>query len=74
MKTKGGYEIENFRKLEEPIENGILESQIYSGLVKQVPWRTGGFRPENQEITWDRFGRCRNWGREDCFIDVPESC
>jgi len=62
MKTKGGFIIENFRKLETPIEHGILEPHIYEGLVKNIP--------TVKNNRWDKFGRCSNFQREDCFIEV----
>lgn len=71
MFTKGNYKIENFKKLDEPIKRGILEPHIYSGKVIDVPhvWKEG---VGSYEITWDKFGRCNNWNREDCFIDVSK--
>ncbi len=71
MKTKGGFEIENFRKLEEPITHGILEPHIYSGFVKKVANKFDE-GSGNYEITWDKFGRCANLNREDIFIDILE--
>lgn len=69
MKTKGNFKIENFRKLDEPVKRGLLEPHIYSGKVIDVPKiYAEGF--DTYEITWDKFGRCSNWNREDCFIDV----
>ncbi len=74
MVTIGGYEIESFRKLEIPINNGNLEPHVYSGKVVDVPTllnkKTGKTECQTYEITWDRFGRCSNWNRKDCFIDV----
>jgi len=69
MKTKGGFIIENFKTLETPIERGILEPHIYEGLVKNIP--TVKNKKEDFVITWDKFGRCSNFQREDCFIEVP---
>lgn len=69
MKTKGGFIIENFKTLETPIEHGILEPHIYGGLVKNVPTTDDKF--EDFVITWDKFGKCSNWKRSDCFIEVP---
>lgn len=70
MKTKGGFTIENFKILEAPIEHGILEPHIYTGLAKNVP-RTGD-DSRDYLLTWDKFGRCSNFQREDCFIEVSE--
>lgn len=78
MKTKGGYEVQDFKKLETPINNGILEPHLYEGIVKDVPkmisqgesnWKVIGGEAEDMKITWDQFGRCSNWNREDCFIE-----
>lgn len=69
MKTLGGYNIINFKKLDTPIENGILEAHIYSGTVLGVPSHIDG-HSTNFDITWDKFGRCQNWQRKDCFIDM----
>ena len=69
MKTKGGFIIENFKKLEIPIEHGILEPHIYEGLVKNIP--TYDNKKEDFIITWDKFGKCLNLLREDCFIEIP---
>lgn len=68
MKTIGGYEVVNFKKLEKPIEHGMLEPHIYSGVIKDVPTVKG--KKQDFETTWDKFGRCSNWQREDCFIVI----
>lgn len=71
MFTKGNYKIENFKKLDVPIKRGILEPHIYSGKVLDLP---NGYNKGTYtcEITWDKFGRCSNWLRQDCFIDVSK--
>jgi len=68
MKTKGGYDIAYFTRLEKPIDRGNLMEHIYSGTVLQVQTRLG---VKDTIITWDKLGRCSNLKREDCFIDVP---
>lgn len=70
MKTNGGFKIKNFKELKKPIKHGALEPHIYEGLVKNVP--TIGDKKEDYLITWDKFGRCANWNRSDCFINVKE--
>lgn len=40
MKTKSGLEILDFKKLETPIDRGILESHIYEGIITDVPMTT----------------------------------
>lgn len=67
MKTLGGYIIESFVKLEKPILNGILEPHIYQGIIKNVPMSDND---EDFLVTWDKFGRCNNNARKDCYIDV----
>ncbi len=65
--TKSGLIIENFKKLDTPIDRGFLEPHIYEGTIK-------GYRDESNSagtdlyLTWDQFGRCANWKREDLFI------
>lgn len=61
--TKGGFEILKFKKLEQPIERGILEPMIYEGKVKTPDLG-------EIEILWDKFGRCSNFDRFDCFVDT----
>jgi hypothetical protein len=68
MKTTGGFEIINFRKLEKPIEFNIKEPHIYEGNILNL--NRGHEVVGIQYCTWDKFGRCSNWKREDCFIDV----
>lgn len=73
METIKGYTIENFKKLDEPIHKGILEHHIYGGNIKNVPvLRYGKLINEYLDFycTWDKFGRCSNWRREDCFINI----
>lgn len=67
METKGKYKITKFRQIP-PDDRGILEPHIYEGFVKDIPTTLG--KKESYKVTWDRFGRCSNWAREDCFIDV----
>ena len=73
MKTKSGLEIQNFKKLRTPIAHGILETHIYEGTIVGVPLKTS---QDGATIdfycTWDKFGRCSNFEREDCFIDVAQ--
>lgn len=70
MKTKGGYEVINFKQLDEPIKKGILEPHIYEGIIKDCPF--GDNIKQDVYLTWDKFGRCNNWSREDCFIGLVE--
>jgi hypothetical protein len=72
MKTLSGLEIENFKKIENPIKNGILETHIYEGTIKNVPSKYAKENPpRDYYCTWDKLGKCSNYQREDCFID-PE--
>ncbi len=68
MKTKGGFEVKNFKKLDVPIERGMLNPHIYEGLVMDV---TMNDKKENIIITWDKLGKCANFQRSDCFIEIP---
>ena len=70
MKSKGGFIIKNFKKLETPIKHGNLNQHIYEGIIKDVPTYNG--KKEDFNTTWDAFGKCSNWKRSDCFIDIPE--
>ncbi len=72
MKTKGNYKIENFIILDTPIFNGNLEPHIYKGSIIGLPKTKLSANKEfiTVETTWDKFGRCPNWSREDCFIDI----
>lgn len=74
MKTKSGLQVKDFKKLKTPIENGILEPHIYEGTILNVPTKT----THNETFrdfycTWDKFGRCSNFNRQDCFIDVSKA-
>ena len=66
MKTTGGYYILDFEELEKPIDHGNLEPHIFKGTVVRVP---DSEKTSDYEITWDKFGKCANWKRSDCFID-----
>ena len=70
MKTKGGYEIINFEILKTPIEHRILESHLYKGTVVDFPsdQNDPNSKKKTSEITWDKFGRCSNFNRPDCFF------
>lgn len=69
-KTIGGFEIKDFKVLEKPIDRHILEPHIYEGTIV-LPRKTGHNETiEDVYCTWDRFGKCSNWERGDCFIDV----
>lgn len=70
MKTKSGHEIQNFKKLEIPIDRHILEPHIYEGTIINLD---SGFGEKDTYCTWDKFGRCSNFRRSDCFIDVSEA-
>lgn len=66
MKTLGGYTIEKFKRLKKPIERqkGILLPLIYQGMI---------FDPllkKDVEIQWNALGKCSNYQRQDCFIDL----
>jgi hypothetical protein len=71
MKTKGGFEIENFKILKNPIENHILESHIYGGDIIDFEYSSNTII-KRYYCTWDKFGRCTNWNRSDCFIDIKD--
>ena len=68
-KTIGGLEIKDFKVLEKQIDRHILEPHIYEGTIlkSHKDWH-GNY--VDQYCTWDRFGKCANWKRSDCFIDV----
>jgi hypothetical protein len=68
-KTIGGFEIKDFKVLEKPIDRHILEPHIYEGTILKSHKDTDG-NDVDQYCTWDRFGKCSNWKRSDCFIDV----
>ena len=68
-KTIGGLEIKDFKILDKPIDRHILEPHIYEGtILKSHKDADGNY--VDQYCTWDRFGKCSNWQRSDCFIDV----
>jgi hypothetical protein len=75
MKTKGGFKVEKFKKLQQPILQGNLEPMIYEGFVKGItflfPVESGEKDTFDQTVKWDRYGRCNNWARKDCFIKIP---
>lgn len=69
-KTIGGFEIKDFKVLEKPIDRQILEPHIYEGTIV-LPIKIGNNETiKDVYCTWDRFGKCSNWERGDCFIDV----
>lgn len=66
MKTKGGYEIKNFQKLETPLHMGNLKPMIYRGII---------FDPhplvqKEIELLWNEYGKVSNYQRVDCFIEI----
>lgn len=67
--TKGGFEVIDFKKLETPIYNHILEPHIYEGYIVDFQYDANTINKEYY-CTWDKFGRCYNQSRIDCFIDV----
>jgi len=70
MKTKAGFEIKDFKKLEQPIDRHMLEPHIYEGTIVGLEY---GTRKADTHCTWDKFGKCSNFQREDCFIDIAEA-
>ena len=68
-KTIGGLEIKDFKILDKPIDRHILEPHIYEGTILKSHKDTDG-NYVDQYCTWDKFGKCSNWKRSDCFIDV----
>lgn len=68
-KTIGGFKIKDFKVLEKPIDRHILEPHIYEGTILNSHKDVNG-NYVDQYCTWDRFGKCKNWKRSDCFIDV----
>lgn len=64
METKGGYEIKEFKKLEIPLNRGILKPMIYSGII----FDPNPFINRDIELLWNEDGKCANYSREDCFI------
>lgn len=69
MKTNGGYIIEDFEVLENPIEMQFPENNhLYHGFAK-IPMVDD--KLERVELTWDKLGRVSNPSRwKDCNIDV----
>ncbi len=74
MKTLGGYKITEFKKLsktDSEYENILinnytfLKPQIYSGVVDDPKCGTN-------LVLWNEDGKCSNYSREDCFIDVSK--
>lgn len=67
MKTKGGFIITNFIVLKEPLRISILEPFIYKGTI------TGNIYNRDEcidvHVLWNKYGKCSNYNREDCFID-----
>lgn len=68
MKTLGGYDVINFKKLKTPIDRNVLEPHIYEGIIVNLKRYDG--ENKDQYLTWDKFGRCSNFERRDCFIDI----
>lgn len=68
-KTVGGYNVEDFKILDQPVKRGILPEHIYSGTIKDVP-SPHGVPTKDYYCEWDAIGRCSNYERKDCFIDV----
>lgn len=71
-KTIGGFEIKDFKVLEKPIDRHILEPHIYEGTIVLPRKKDHNETIEDVYCTWDRFGKCSNWKRSDCFIDVSD--
>lgn len=69
--TVGGYEIESFQVLREPVFKDSVEPHVYFGLIIGMPVHEGG-EVINMICTWDQFGKCKNFDRIDCFIDVKD--
>ena len=63
--TNGGFRIVTFERKANPVSRGVLEPLIYEGFVELS---------DNHPmlIEWDRFGRCSNLQREDCFVDLKK--
>lgn len=71
MKTIGEHIIENFQKLDKPMERGgMLKPFIYQGTIKNLPLFDN---VEDIIVYWDEDGKCANMGRRDCFIDINDS-
>lgn len=70
--TIGGFEIEDLKLLETPVERGVLEPHIYEGTIKSINVNPAQGVPDILDVycTWDKYGKCSNWSREDCFINV----
>lgn len=70
--TIGGFEIKNLKLLKTSIERGVLEPPIYEGTIKNLNINPAQDIPDVRDVycTWDKYGKCSNWSREDCFIDV----
>lgn len=62
--TLGGFIVEEFKKLDKPLKRGILKPHIYEGYILNCNDK------ERQYCTWDDLGRCGNFSREDCFINI----
>ncbi len=68
MKTLGGYEITNFKKLKKPkeVQKGILLPILYSGRIYDPISKV------ELDIHWNTAGKCSNYARKDCFIDLND--
>jgi hypothetical protein len=67
-KTDGGYEVKNFKIMDEPVKRYpssdlIYSADVYAPLMPKGPkcW---------QNIQYDFMGRCANFSRMDCFVDI----
>lgn len=75
MKTKGGFKVIRFKKIKYPDRDTNLEPLIFEGLVQDIPFlfpvEHGEKETFDSIVKWDKFGRCRNIARQDCFIEIP---
>lgn len=74
-KTVDGYEVKNFKVLDQPIVRFPAQDLIYSADV-YAPILPKGVVKCWQNIQYDFRGRCANLSRMDCFVklfDLPEA-
>ena len=82
MKTLGGYNVKDFKLLDKIIDRNILEPLIYEGIVENCPFPLDKtymqIKVSNHEyyedviVWWDKNGKCSNYNRYDCFINIDD--
>jgi len=81
MKTLGGYNVKDFKLLDKIIDRSNLEPLIYEGIVENCPFPLDDHKHDKVGdheyykdviVCWDKNGKCSNWNRNDCFINVND--